>query len=277
MTIRLVFKEDYLNRKGVTISRRYANSGITDDTLTDDMLTSDLLSSGVAPGYLFNLKKSANKDLYDGGDWIEPSEGDQIRVRASFNDKERALYDKLISKATAHPLDASSTYFVNDLSPNFIMQRPSIGPNGEAWSKAGMYQISESMSPFQEKQLGFHSYDAVMVDAGSKNYRMIDYKVYQALRHIRFMTIRIVVSEKRDGDDHYVEHLNKVFKITSMNQLFNVLNRREGITEMALAYGQDEGWYSVNKTKETVSILFDDSSVKKMSLDKFLDRYHIYS
>jgi predicted aspartyl protease len=278
MTLKLVFREDYLQRKGVTISRKYANQESADDNITDDMMVNDMIAAGTAPGYLFNLKRPANKDRYDGGfdDWIDPSEGDRMRIRASFNDKERKLHGKLVDKMNRNANTDNSYYFVHDTSPNFIMQRPSIGPNGEPWSRAGMYQFVEGMSPFEEKQLGFHSYDAVMVDAGMKSYRMLDYKTYQKLRHIRFMTLRIVVSQKQDGDDYFVEVINKTYKITSMNQLFYILNRREGIIEMAMAYQTGDGWYSEQKIRESVSILFDDDSVKKMSLDKFLQRYQIY-
>jgi hypothetical protein len=115
----------------------------------------------------------------------------------------------------------------------------------------------------------------VMVDTGSHVYRRITMSAYKELSKILYITLRLRISSLQDGEDDYYEFLDHTFNISSLNQLFSVLNRRAGVIDGLSIHHNGQGWFTETKRKETVKILFDKNTVEVMTLDKFLKKYNL--
>lgn len=210
------------------------------------------------------IKRKA-KPEWSADDYVKKLVSKPVKKRANMSPKERKLFDKMTNLMVRDAGFRDTVDFVHEKCRNVALEGRDTSGNFEYTGFGTLENEEYSINP------GF-----VFIDSGMKSYRRLDYKTYLKLRTIRYMTLRIHIEIIEDGEEEAFDVFNEVNKISSMNQLFHILNRREGLIEGLMKYHAGLGWYSQTSVTETVCVLHADNTVKKMSFDKFLEKYKIY-
>lgn len=123
-----------------------------------------------------------------------------------------------------------------------------------------------------------HSASNILINAGHDLFYRLPYNVFKKLRKIQYVVIDVEIIVREDGmedDDEPFMLMSKSYKISSMNQLFDYMMKRNGLYESLLLYQSGIGWYSAIEMNETVEILYNDDESKKMPMSEFLGKYNL--
>jgi hypothetical protein len=214
---------------------------------------------GPVNGVFANLEEAAKR-----GDIVHVG---TIKAR-KLTDKESKVLKKLQKSMAEDALAEKCQGFMHENGRNIILRED---PNEYE-------NIRGKVNKKKLSKLGHKAFPLyVMVDTGLGTYRKLPTSTYKALCMIRYITLRIKLSALTDGEEEYYVFLDHTYKISSLNQLFHILNRREGLIDGLSVFHNGQGWFTPTKKKETMKILYKKNSIEVTTLEKFIKKYKLHN